>query len=55
MRRLTVGEKNLLSFFMRVRNLILSNLLFVNVPTVANVAALRKGIALDEWLKKINL
>jgi len=54
-RRLTVGEKNLLSFFMRVRNLILSNLLFVNVPTVANVAALRKGIALDEWLKKINL
>jgi len=51
-RSLSLEEKACLPLFMRIRNCILTCLLFINLPTKPRVSLIRRGIQFDVWLKK---
>jgi len=50
-RTLSKQEKELLLFFIRVRNCILTHLLFVNLPSKPKISLIKRGITFDVWLK----
>ena len=49
-RHLTLKEKELISFFLRIRNFILLNLLFINLPAKIDVQSIEKVLCFDEWV-----
>jgi len=49
-RRLTKQEKSIMLFFLRIRNFILFNLLFINLPKIANVSSVKKALRFDKWI-----
>ena len=49
-RHLTKQEKSMILFFLRIRNFILLNLLFINLPKIANVSSVKKALRFDKWI-----
>lgn len=49
-RRLTKQEKSMILFFLRIRNFILLNLLFINLPSAVDVFSAKKALRFDAWI-----
>ncbi|HEY4512535.1 MAG TPA: phosphotransferase [Candidatus Paceibacterota bacterium] len=50
-RRLTLKEKELILFFLRIRNFILLNLLFINLSKAVDVKSIKKAFRFDAWAR----
>ncbi|MDE2079663.1 MAG: phosphotransferase [Patescibacteria group bacterium] len=54
-RKISDAERDMLPLFMRIRNLTLAYLLFVNIPQRPSLQSLRKSAEFEEWLQKTKL